>query len=114
MATAIFGVVGRSKAGYLLSAQGAGLDKITGGGRTSGAEQYALDWEVDTAKITTTNRMETNNALIFQYPYGPVIRNIVLTDSETGTKALTLVLQSGTIPTATIKFIREIKISFVG
>lgn len=45
------------------------------------------------------------------YPSHAEIRNLVLSDSSTGTKALTLVLQTGTIQSDTIKFIREIVIT---
>ena len=55
--------------------------------------------------------MATNNALIFQYPANSTRRHINLCDSVTKARALTLVLQSGTIQSDTIKFIREIVIT---
>lgn len=110
MATAIFGPRGITVARDLLKASGAGLDKIQGGGLMS-ADEFTLVWENDGFGLKTTNRMATANALIFQYPVASTIRNLVLSDSITGLKALTLVLQTGTITSDTIKFMREIRIS---
>ena len=110
MATAIFGPRGITVARDLLKASNYGLNKIQGGGLMS-ADEFTLVWENDGFGLKTTNRMATANALIFQYPVASTIRNLVLSDSVTGTKALTLVLQTGTITSDTIKFMREIRIS---
>lgn len=110
MATAIFGPRGITVARDLLKASGAGLDKIQGGGLMS-TDEFTLVWENYGFGLKTTNRMGTYNALIFQYPIASTIRNLVLSDSVSGTKALTLVLQTGTIQSDTIKFVREIVIT---
>ena len=112
MATAKFGQRGINVASNLLKAQGAGLDIIIGGGRES-LDEFTLVWENYSFGLITRNAMWTGNAMIFQYPVGSTIRNIILCDSNTRAKALTLVLQTGTIPTDTIKFMREINISLV-
>ena len=110
MATATFGTRGRVVVMGLLKAPNNGLNKIQGGGATN-ADEYTLVWEDYVQGLITTNRMLTENALIFQYPKFGTIRNIVLSDSLTGTKALTLVLQNGTIQSDTVKFLREIVIN---
>jgi hypothetical protein len=109
MATAIFGPRGVIVARDLLKAPNNGLNKIRGGGSLT-TDEYTLDWEDYTYGLRTTNRMLTENALIFQYPVTGTIGNIVLSDSLTGTKALTLVLQTGARQSDTIKFLREIVI----
>lgn len=110
MATAIFGPRGVIVARNLLKAPNNGLNKIQGGGSLT-TDEYTLDWEDYTYGLRTTNRMLTENALIFQYPVTGTIGNIVLSDSLTGTKALTLVLQTGARQSDTVKFLREIVIN---
>ena len=110
MASAIFGPRGITVARDLLKAGVDGLDKISGGGLMQ-TDAHTLVWENYGSGLKTTNRMGTYNALIFQYPVNSTIRDLVLTDSSTHTKALTLVLQTGTIQSDTIKFIREIVIT---
>jgi hypothetical protein len=112
MATAIFNERGIAVVRDLLKAPGAGLDKIRGGSLPDPREEYTLVWEDHGwGKLRTTNSMATNNALIFQYPASKAIIPIVLRDSDTGAKTLTLVLQTGTIQSDTIKFLREIVIT---
>lgn len=112
MASAIFGPRGITVARDLLKASGAGLDQITGGGLTTHGEIFTLVWENYGFGLKTTNSMATGNALIFQYPApGSAIGNLVLRDSNTKTKTLTLVLQTGTVQSDTVKFIREIVIT---
>jgi hypothetical protein len=110
MATATFGPRGITVARNLLKAPNNGLNKIRGGGATN-ADEYTLVWEDYVQGLITTNRMLTENALIFQYPAGGTIRDIILQDSITKTKALSLVLQNGTIQSDTVKFLREIVIT---
>ena len=110
MATAIFGPRGITVVRDLLKAQGQGLDIIQGGGLMQ-IDEHTLDWENYGFGLKTTNKMGTNNALIFQYPVNSTIRDLILQDSVTKTKALTLVLQKGTIQSDTIKFVREIVIT---
>ena len=111
MASAIFGPRGRDVVRNLLKAQGQGLDQITGGGLTTHGEIFTLVWEDSYHGIKTTNSMATENAMIFQYPANSTRRHINLCDSVTKARALTLVLQNGTIQSDTIKFLREIEIS---
>ena len=110
MATAIFGPRGITVARNLLKAQGQGLDLIQGGGLQE-YDEYTLVWENYGFGLRTTNSMATKNALIFQYPVNSTRRHINLCDSVTKARALTLVLQTGTIQSDTIKFIREIVIT---
>ena len=110
MATARFGKRGAEVAIDLLKAPGAGLDKINGGGLQN-FDEHTLVWEESYDyyyQVKTTNRMATSNALIFQYPTSGTMRNIILTNSTSRLKVLTLVLQTGTITSDTIKFLREI------
>lgn len=110
MATAIFRERGITVVRDLLKAQGQGLDLIQGGGLQE-PDEHTLVWEDHGwGELKTTNSMATNNALIFQYPANSTIRHINLCDSVTKAKALTLVLQTGTIQSDTIKFLREIVI----
>ncbi len=114
MATAFFGTRGVTVARNLLKASSGGLDKIYGGGIIGGdpnRDEFTLVWENYGFGLKTTNRMATNNALIFQYPAEGSIIDIVLLDSLTGEKGLTLNLQKGTLQNDTIKFIREIVIT---
>jgi hypothetical protein len=110
MATATFGTRGRVVVRDLLKAPNNGLNKIQGGGSLT-TDEYTLVWEDYVHGLKTTNRMLTENALIFQYPVTGTIGNIVLSDSLTGTKALTLVLQTGARQSDTVKFLREIVIN---
>ena len=110
MATAIFGPRGITVARNLLKAQGQGLDLIQGGGLQE-YDEYTLVWENYGFGLKTTNSMETNNALIFQYPANSTRRHINLCDSVTKARALTLVLQTGTLQSDTVKFLREIVIT---
>lgn len=110
MATATFGTRGRVVVMGLLKAPNNGLNKIRGGSSQT-TDEYTLVWEDYVQGLITTNRMLTENALIFQYPKYGTIGNIVLSDSLTGTKALTLVLQTGTLQSDTVKFLREIVIN---
>jgi hypothetical protein len=110
MATAIFGTRGRVVVRDLLKAPNNGLNKIQGGGSLA-TDEYTLVWADYVHGLKTTNKMTTRNALIFQYPKFGTIGNIVLSDSLTGTKALTLVLQTGALQSDTIKFLREIVIT---
>ncbi len=110
MASAIFGPRGITVVRDLLKAQGQGLDLIQGGG-LQGFEEYTLVWENYGFGLKTTNSMTTNNAMIFQYPANSTRRHINLCDSVTKARALTLVLQTGTIQSDTIKFLREIVIT---
>jgi hypothetical protein len=110
MATAIFGPRGITVARNLLKAQGQGLDLIQGGGLMQ-FDEHTLVWENHGFGLKTTNSMVTNNAMIFQYPANSTIRHINLCDSVTKARALTLVLQTGTIQNDTIKFLREIVIT---
>lgn len=116
MATAHFGSRGIEVARELLKAQGQGLDLIQGGGveyiEHPWPCQFTLVWENHGyGGLKTTNSMATENALIFQYPANYTFRPITLTDSSTKTKTLVLVLQTGTIQSDTIKFLREIVIN---
>jgi hypothetical protein len=110
MASAFFGPRGSDVVRDLLKAPNNGLNKIQGGGATN-ADEFTLVWEDSYHGIKTTNSMMTANALIFQYPAGGANRNLILSDSASGLKGLTLVLQNGTIQSDTIKFLREIEIS---
>lgn len=110
MATAIFGPRGITVARDLLKAPNEGLNIIQGGGLQE-FEEYTLVWEDYGFGLKTTNSMATENAMIFQYPANSTRRYINLCDSVTKARALTLVLQSGTIQSDTIKFMREIRIS---
>lgn len=110
MASAFFGPRGRDVVRNLLKAQGQGLDLIQGGGLQE-YDEYTLVWEDSYHGIKTTNSMMTANAMIFQYPANSTRRHINLCDSVTKARALTLVLQTGTIQSDTIKFLREIEIS---
>ena len=110
MASAIFGSRGITVARNLLKAQGQGLDLIQGGGLQE-YDEYTLVWENYGFGLKTTNSMETNNALIFQYPANSTRRHINLCDSVTKARALTLVLQTGTLQSDTVKFLREIVIT---
>lgn len=115
MATAFFGTRGVTVARNLLKAENAGLNRIVGGGLPGyhDYDEFELVWENYGFGLKTTNSMTTGNAMIFQYPAGSAstIRNLVLSDSPAGLKALTLVLQTGTIQSDTIKFLREIVIT---
>lgn len=111
MATAIFGPRGIAVARDLLKAPNEGLNIIQGGGFVL-PQNIPLVWEDYGFGLKTTNSMATENAMIFQYPANSTNNiDIILTDSETKRKALTLVLQTGTITRDTIKFMREIRIS---
>jgi len=111
MATAIFGPRGITVARDLLKAQGQGLDLIQGGGVMAVFKNIPLVWENYGFGLKTTNSMATENAMIFQYPKNSTILHINLCDSLTKARALTLVLQTGTIQSDTVKFIREIVIT---
>lgn len=112
MASAIFGPRGITVARDLLKAEAEGLDLIQGGFlRNNKLDEHTLVWEDYGFGLKTTNSMATENAMIFQYPVNYTIKDIILTDSNTKTKALTLVLQKGTIQSDTIKFLREIVIT---
>lgn len=112
MATAIFGPRGITVARDLLKAPGEGLDRINGGGRANNDfDEFTLDWENYGFGLKTTNSMATGNALIFQYPTSGTMRNINLVNSNSRLRVLTLVLQTGTITSDTIKFLREIVIT---
>jgi hypothetical protein len=118
MATAIFGPRGITVARDLLKAQGQGLDYIYGGS-VANSLNYELEWENYGSGLKTTNKMKAvgggvGNTMIFLYPNNDPIRDIILTDSNTKTKALTLELDRGGVevpPVDTIKFIREIVIT---
>ncbi len=112
MATARFGKRGAEVAIDLLKAPGEGLDRINGGGRVNNDfDEFTLVWEDSYDyyyEMKTTNSMATGNTLIFQYPKSGTMRNIILTNSNSRLRVLTLVLQTGTITSDTIKFLREI------
>lgn len=118
MATAIFGPRGITVARDLLKAQGEGLDYIWGGS-VANSLNYELEWENYGFGLKTTNKMKAvgggvGNTMIFLYPNNDPIRDIILTDSNTKTKALTLELDRGGVevpPVDTIKFLREIVIT---
>ena len=118
MATAIFGPRGIQVARDLLKAQGEGLDYIWGGS-VANSLNYELEWENYGSGLKTTNKMKAvgggvGNTMIFLYPDNDPIRDIILTDSNTKTKALTLELYRGGVevpPVDTIKFLREIVIT---
>lgn len=120
MATAIFGPRGITVARDLLKAPGEGLDYIYGGSVANSLD-YELEWENYGSGLKTTNKMGTTvsnpktvKGLIFLYPDNDPIRDIILTDSNTKTKALTLELYRGGVevpPVDTIKFLREIVIT---
>ena len=119
MATAIFGPRGITVARDLLKAQGQGLDLIQGGGVMAVFKNIPLVWENYGFGLKTTNKMKAvgggvGNTMIFLYPDNDPIRDIILTDSNTKTKALTLVLDRAGVevpPVDTIKFLREIVIT---
>lgn len=120
MATAIFGPRGITVARDLLKAQGEGLDYIYGGS-VANSLNYELEWENYGFGLKTTNKMGATGSnpkivkgLIFLYPDNDPIRDIILTDSNTKTKALTLELDRAGVevpPVDTIKFLREIVIT---
>lgn len=118
MATAIFGPRGITVARDLLKAQGEGLDYIWGGS-VANSLNYELEWENYGFGLKTTNKMKAvgggvGNTMIFLYPDNDPIRDIILTDSNTKTKALTLELDRAGVevpPVDTIKFLREIVIT---
>ncbi len=118
MASAIFGPRGITVARDLLKAQGEGLDYIWGGS-VANSLNYELEWENYGFGLKTTNKMKAvgggvGNTMIFLYPNNDPIRDIILTDSNTKTKALTLELDRGGVevpPVDTIKFLREIVIT---
>lgn len=118
MASAIFGSRGITVARDLLKAQGEGLDYIYGGS-VANSLNYELEWENYGFGLKTTNKMKAvgggvGNTMIFLYPNNDPIRDIILTDSNTKTKALTLELDRGGVevpPVDTIKFLREIVIT---
>lgn len=112
MASAIFGPRGITVVRDLLKAPNEGLNIIQGGVLINNQlDEHTLVWENYGFGLKTTNSMATANAMIFQYPANSTIKDLVLSDSVTKRKALTLVLQKGTITSDTIKFMREIIIS---